>query len=117
LLLAAVILAGPPASVVGLLLGARGLSKRGAPRYAIGAAYLLAAIVCLTVLWGYGGAVLLAMQSVAGEEVDPSQKARVLAEGISEVMNCGALALLIALVPAGWIGFWMWKRRGGGPDE
>lgn len=39
---------------------------------------------------------------VAGESVDPSQKARILAEGISEGMNGTALGLVastIALVP------------------
>ncbi len=36
-----------------------------------------------------------AFVAVGGESVDPSQKARILAEGISEAMNCTALALAI----------------------
>jgi hypothetical protein len=33
--------------------------------------------------------------AVGGEDIEPSQKARRLAEGISEAMNCGALAILV----------------------
>lgn len=41
--------------------------------------------------------------AVGGESVDPSQKARILAEGISEAMNCAVFAMLIAV--AGGIAF------------
>jgi biopolymer transport protein ExbB/TolQ len=41
--------------------------------------------------------------AVAGESVDPSQKARVLAQGISEAMNCTAFGLGVAII--GLIGF------------
>jgi len=41
--------------------------------------------------------------AVGGESVDPSQKARILAEGISEAMNCTAFGLMIAII--GLIGF------------
>ena len=36
--------------------------------------------------------------AVSGESVDPSQKARILAEGISEAMNCTAFGLIVALI-------------------
>jgi biopolymer transport protein ExbB/TolQ len=36
-----------------------------------------------------------AFGAVGGESVDPSQKARILAEGISEAMNCTALIVAI----------------------
>jgi hypothetical protein len=53
-----------------------------------------------------------AATSLAGNvQVEPSQKARILAEAISEAMNCIALALLVVFVGAGWIGFWKWRRR------
>ena len=39
-----------------------------------------------------------AFSSVAGESVDPAQKARILAEGISEAMNCTAFGLVAAVV-------------------
>ena len=35
--------------------------------------------------------------SVGGESVEPSQKARNLAEGLSEAMNCTAFGFLVAL--------------------
>jgi biopolymer transport protein ExbB len=38
-----------------------------------------------------------AFGAVGGESVDPSQKARLLAEGISEAMNCTAFGLLVWL--------------------
>ena len=36
--------------------------------------------------------------AVGGESVDPSQKARILAEGISEAMNCTAFGLIVAIM-------------------
>jgi hypothetical protein len=41
--------------------------------------------------------VIKAFGAVGGENVDPSLKARVLAEGISEAMNCTAFSVLIWL--------------------
>ena len=41
--------------------------------------------------------------AVSGACVDPSQKARILAEGISEAMNCTAFGLGVAII--GLIGF------------
>ncbi len=38
-----------------------------------------------------------AFGATGGESVDPSQKARILAEGISEAMNCTAAGLLLWL--------------------
>jgi hypothetical protein len=58
------------------------------------------------------GAVIVAVHPVGGVQIEPSEKARALAEGISEAMNAEALALLVAVLAAGWIGFWRW--RGGG---
>jgi hypothetical protein len=40
----------------------------------------------------------IAFAAVGGESVDPSQKACILAEGISEAMNCTAFGLLSAIV-------------------
>jgi len=39
------------------------------------------------------------MTAVCGELIDPSQKARILAEGIAEAMNCGAFAILVFFLP------------------
>ena len=38
-----------------------------------------------------------AFGAVGGESVDPSQKARMLAEGISEAMNCTAFGFLVGV--------------------
>jgi biopolymer transport protein ExbB len=38
-----------------------------------------------------------AFGAVGGESVDPSQKARILAEGISEAMNCMAFGLAVGV--------------------
>jgi biopolymer transport protein ExbB/TolQ len=60
----------------------------------------------LSMLSGLLGTVLGLIESfgaVGGESVDPSQKARILAEGISEAMNCTAFGLIVAIM--GLIGF------------
>lgn len=51
------------------------------------------------VLGGFGTVVGLvkAFGAVGGESVDPSQKARVLAEGIAEGMNCTAAGFVVWL--------------------
>ena len=41
--------------------------------------------------------------AVSGESVDPAQKGRILAAGISEAMNCTAFGLIVAIL--GLIGF------------
>jgi len=62
---------------------------------------LLALFANLGMLCGLLGTVSGLIQSfgaVSGEGVDPSQKARILAEGISEAMNCTAFGLIIAIM-------------------
>jgi biopolymer transport protein ExbB/TolQ len=58
---------------------------------------LFANLAMLTGLFGTIIGLIVAFGSVGGESVDPSQKARILAEGISEAMNCTAFGLLGAL--------------------
>jgi biopolymer transport protein ExbB/TolQ len=62
------------------------------------------AVACAVIgTFGSGLAVLLgfvaAFGAIGGESVDPSQKARILAEGISEAMYCAAVGLLTAPLP------------------
>jgi biopolymer transport protein ExbB len=64
---------------------------------------LLANLSMLSGLLGTVTGLIIAFGSVGGESVDPSQKARVLAQGISEAMNCTAFGLAVAIV--GLIGF------------
>ena len=59
---------------------------------------LLANLAMLFGLLGTVSGLITSFGAVAGESVDPSQKARILAEGISEAMNCTAFGLIIALL-------------------
>lgn len=62
---------------------------------------LTGAVVAAAVGGGIGAAagLLSGMGALGGQSVDPSQKARILAEGISEAMNCAALGVIV-WVPA-----------------
>ena len=58
---------------------------------------LLANLAMLSGLLGTITGLIKAFGAVGGESVDPSQKARILAEGISEAMNCTAFGLMVAI--------------------
>jgi biopolymer transport protein ExbB len=58
---------------------------------------LFANLAMLCGLFGTIIGLIKAFGAVGGESVDPSQKARILAEGISEAMNCTAFGLLAAI--------------------
>lgn len=110
--LMAAILFVPPASTIGLVPWARRLAKRpGVPRFAARVVYGLAAVGGLVIAAGLGLGVVTATGAVTGEATEPSEKARHLAAGISEAMNCGALGLLVAGFAAGWIVFWTWRTE------
>lgn len=59
---------------------------------------LFANLAMLCGLFGTIVGLIKAFGAVGGESVDPSQKARILAEGISEAMNCTAWGLLSAII-------------------
>src|ERR1044071_7958645 len=59
---------------------------------------LLANLAMLSGLLGTVTGLITSFGAVSGESVDPSQKARILAEGISEAMNCTAFGLIIAIL-------------------
>lgn len=73
---------------------------REIPRIATRTGYLalLANLAMLSGLLGTITGLIKAFGAVGGESVDPSQKARILAEGISEAMNCTAFGLMVAIV-------------------
>src|SRR5512135_1184810 len=58
---------------------------------------LFANLSMLSGLLGTVSGLITSFGAVSGESVDPSQKARILAEGISEAMNCTAFGLIIAI--------------------
>jgi len=59
---------------------------------------LLANLAMLSGLLGTVSGLIVSFGAVSGESVDPSQKARILAEGISEAMNCTAFGLIVAII-------------------
>jgi hypothetical protein len=70
---------------------------------ALGAAAMLTAT--LIVISAFGG--------ISGETVDPSgsarERARVVAEGVSEGLNCEALSFIAILVAVLWLLFCTWR--------
>lgn len=59
---------------------------------------LYANLAMLCGLFGTIVGLIKSFGSVGGESVDPANKARILADGISEAMNCTAFGLLVAVV-------------------
>ncbi len=59
---------------------------------------LLSNLAMLSGLLGTVSGLISSFGAVSGESVDPSQKARILAAGISEAMNCTAFGLIVALM-------------------
>lgn len=103
----------PPLSVVGAWLWARRLGRRAdVPRFVKWGAFALVVPGALFIGFGaVSGLLVLLGRPVSGETVEPSQKARRLAEGISEFMNGSAFGFLLAVVALLWLGFWAWRRR------
>src|SRR3954453_8364210 len=64
---------------------------------------LLSNLAMLSGLLGTITGLIKSFGAVGGESVDPSQKARILAEGIAEAMNCTAFGLIVAII--GLIGY------------
>ena len=64
---------------------------------------LLANLAMLSGLLGTVTGLIKAFGAVSGESVSPTDKARVLAQGISEAMNCTAFGLMVAIV--GLVGY------------
>src|SRR5512146_885033 len=73
---------------------------------------LFANLAMLSGLFGTITGLIRAFGAVGGESVDPSQKARILAEGISEAMNCTAFGLISAIVALVGFAFLNGKTQG-----
>ncbi|RYG21552.1 MotA/TolQ/ExbB proton channel family protein [bacterium] len=73
---------------------------REIPRLSKSTSYLslLANLSMLSGLLGTVSGLISSFGAVSGESVDPSQKARILAAGISEAMNCTAFGLIVAIL-------------------
>ena len=72
---------------------------REIPKIATRTGYLalLSNLAMLSGLLGTVTGLIMAFGAVSGDSVDPSQKARILAKGISEAMNCTAFGLMVAV--------------------
>jgi biopolymer transport protein ExbB/TolQ len=73
---------------------------------------LFANLAMLCGLFGTIVGLIKAFGAVGGESVDPSQKARILAEGISEAMNCTAFGLISAITALVGFAFLNGKTQG-----
>ena len=71
---------------------------------------ILALVTAMIGALGTAVGLLKALGAAGGESVDPSQKARIIAEGISEAMNCTALGLAV-WVPSAVALFWVNRRQ------
>ncbi len=116
LLLVGLIALTPAAPLLPLLFWTRWLRRRtAAPRFATRISYALLVVGALVTLFGVVSTFRTVALNVADEVDGTSQKARMLAEGISEAINCGALAIVVALVAAFWLLFatwrWLWLAR------
>jgi hypothetical protein len=85
---------------VALVLTAFRIFRQASPRKALGRLALVCAINLF--VWPLVGIALglrLAFSATGGASVDPAQKARILAEGLAEAMNCTAFGVLVFFVP------------------
>ncbi|MEY4544542.1 MAG: flagellar motor protein MotA [Pseudomonadota bacterium] len=73
---------------------------------------LFANLAMLCGLFGTIVGLIRAFGAVGGESIDPSQKARILAEGIAEAMNCTAFGLISAIVALMGFAFLNGKTQG-----
>ena len=116
-IIVAVVFLVPALSVVGAWMWARRLGRRAeVPRFVKWGAFALVVPGALLVAFGVVSGLLVGFGRVSGEAVEPSQKARRLAEGISEFMNCSAFGFLFAVAALLWLGFWAWRWRPKAPS-
>ena len=107
--------------VVGLVLGLAGIGLttwmivriwKHRPRRSA-APWIAALVVGIAMAFVAFGAIIglvTALGAVGGERVDPSQKARILAEGISAAMNCTAFGILL-WVPSMIVAFLLTRQK------
>ncbi len=109
LVIAAVLLVGPPGLLIGLVFWTRRLAGRTtAPRYAALIGYAVACLASAPIVWGLGNAAVAAIGS--GLE-SPDERRRVLATMIAQVFYGDLLGSLFALVGGVWLAFWTWRWR------
>ena len=109
-LIATVVLLIPPLAVGALVLWARRLRRSGASSAIVRAAYTFAAFAGIVIV----RAVIMGsaqMEAVREDDLEASEKARALGEGISEILNGEVMAVVIVGVGAGGLALWRRVRR------
>lgn len=101
-----IFLGGP---VLGVWLAVRLYKRRKGYSRAVLVAGSLTAFAAASGAVGTVFGLVMAFGAVGGESIDPSQKARVLAEGISVAMNSTALGVML-LVPSSLV-LWALLRK------
>jgi hypothetical protein len=97
-------------SVVGVSAWARQLGRQTkVPRFASRVGYVLAILSALAIVFGIVSGFVVARSGLT--LYGPGEKARALAEGISEAMNCSALGFLFSVVAALWLLLCSWRWR------
>jgi hypothetical protein len=111
-----VLAVSPMLFVVPLFVWARWLRRAAkAPRYVAKVAYVLISIALVAVISGsVGAARVFRGATVCVESGAASEMARLIGQGVSRALNCGALAVLAAILAAGWLlyGTWRWHWAG-----
>lgn len=84
--------------------------RTAAPRFAPWTAYALLAFGAVITMFGAVSLLAAGGSAGNGDADGASQRSRLLAEGISEAINCGALVVAVAVVTALWLllGTWRW---------
>lgn len=108
LLLAMLVAVAPLASTVWLC--RRVLRRWAVPPKAMTRFVWVVLIASLVGALGTSLGVIKAFSAVGGESVDPSQKARVLAEGMSEAINWSAFSLLVWLPSTAVLVFLLFRK-------
>jgi len=86
-------------AVVGVVLWIRWLGRKGnVPMRTLIIANIIAGAPATVGIFGSCVGAFKSFGAVGGESVDPSQKARILGEGIAEAMNCAVMGLVVAFV-------------------
>jgi biopolymer transport protein ExbB/TolQ len=115
----AILLAGILLGVVGVVLTIwLALRVWNRERASFTAKLVVVFVVAAAAFGAFGTLVgmIKAFGAVGGESVDPSQKARILAEGISEAMNCAAFGLIL-WIPSILAAFALTRRQGNPPPD
>ena len=102
---------GPNGAVLWLALGGLLKTSSGWRRALGGLAWSSFTLLQAYALWGTAAGLFLGFTAVGGEDIPPEQKARIMAEGMSEFMGCLALGGLFTPFSIGYLIYTAVARR------